>query len=106
MRRIIIVVLLDSFLADIKYAARWLRRSPGFTLVAVASLAIGIGFNTALFTVVDALLFKPLPVYQPDRLVDIFTSGATSSRAAEFSTTSYPDYIDLKAQNDVFEDVV
>ena len=58
------------------YALRWLRKSPGFTLVAVASLAIGIGFNTALFAVVDALLFKPLPVAAPERLVDVFTSDS------------------------------
>ena len=71
-------------------------------MVAVASLAIGIGFNTALFTIVDALLFKPLPVAAPDRLVDIFTSA---SGFGPFSTSSYPDYIDLRAQNEVFEDI-
>ena len=54
--------MLESLIADVRYALRWLRRSPGFTLVAIASFAIGIGFNTALFTIVDAVLFKPLPV--------------------------------------------
>jgi predicted permease len=93
---------LESVVADIRFALRWLRKSPAFTLVAVASLAIGIGFNTALFTIVDALLFKPLPVRAPERLVDIFTGA----RATSFSTSSYPDYVDIKAQNDVFEDVV
>jgi len=96
--------LLESILADIRYAFRWLRKSPGFTLVAVASLAIGIGFNTALFAVVDALLFKPLPVVEPDRLVDIFTSD--SSGSVSFSTSSYPDYLDLQAQNEVFDAIV
>jgi macrolide transport system ATP-binding/permease protein len=96
--------LLESLLADIRFALRWLRKSPGFTLVAVASLAIGIGFNTALFTVVDALLFKPLPVAAPDRLVDVFTSDSGGS--TPFSTSSYLDYLDLKAQNDVFEGMV
>ena len=57
--RLYFTILLESFLADIRFSLRWLRKSPGFTLVAVASLAIGIGFNTALFTIVDALLFKP-----------------------------------------------
>jgi predicted permease len=90
---------------DIRFALRWLRKSPGFTVVAIASLAAGIGFNTALFTVVDALLFKPLPVSRPDRLVDIFTS-ASGGRGAAFSTTSYPDYLDIRSQNDVFEDVI
>jgi macrolide transport system ATP-binding/permease protein len=94
--------LLESFLNDIRFSLRWLRKSPGFTLVAVASLAIGIGFNTALFTITDALLFKPLPVAAPDRLVDIFTSA---SGFGPFSTSSYPDYLELRAQNEVFEDI-
>ena len=68
--------------SDVRYALRWLRRSPGFTLVAVASLAIGIGFNTAIFTLVDALLFRPLPVDRPDRLVDVFTSGSDGDQYA------------------------
>ena len=96
--------MLESILADIRYALRWLWKSPGFTVVAVASLAIGIGFNTALFAVVDALLFKPLPVAAPQRLVDVFTSGSTGS--VSFSTSSYPDYLDLQAQNDVFDGIV
>ena len=96
--------MFQSILADIRYAVRWLRNSPGFTLVAVASLAIGIGFNTALFAVVDALLFKPLPVAAPDRLVDVFTSDSTGS--VIYSTSSYPDYLDLNAQNEVFEGMV
>ncbi|HEV3062210.1 MAG TPA: ABC transporter permease [Vicinamibacterales bacterium] len=97
--------MIESLFADIRFALRWLRKSPAFTLVAVASLAIGIGFNTALFTIVDALLFKPLPVWRPDRLVDVFTS-ASASRGARFSTSSYPDYLDLRSRNDVFEDIV
>ncbi|MCU1386250.1 MAG: macB 1 [Acidobacteria bacterium] len=96
--------MIESLVADIRYAVRWLLKSPGFTLVAVASLAIGIGFNTALFAVVDAVLFKPLPVAAPDRLVDVFTSDSTGK--LEFSTSSYPDYRDLSAQNDVFDGLV
>ena len=97
--------MLESLLADIRYALRWLRRSPAFTAVAIASLAIGIGFNTALFTIVDALLFKPLPVSHPERLVDVYT-GALASRGGQYSTTSLPDYVDVKAGNEVFADVV
>ncbi len=96
--------MLESLFADIRFAVRWLRKSPGFTLVAVASLAIGIGFNTALFAIVDAVLFKPLPVTEPARLVDIFTSDSTGT--VEFSTSSYPDYLDLNAQNQVFDGLV
>src|SRR5436309_4123719 len=91
-------------LADVRFALRWLRRSPGFAVIAITSLAIGIGFNTALFAIVDALLFKPLPVAAPDRLVDVFTSD--SSGTVQFSTSSYLDYLDLQKQNDVFDGVV
>jgi predicted permease len=79
-------------------------KSPGFTVVAVVSLAIGIGFNTTLFTVADALIFKPLPVRQPEQLVDVFTSDSTGS--VQYGTSSYPDYVDLRARNDVFTDLV
>ena len=95
--------MLENLLSDIRYALRWLRRSPAFTLVAIASLAIGIGFNTALFTLVDALLFRPLPVERPDRLVDVFTSGGDGD---QYATSSYPDFLDFKAQNQVFTDML
>jgi len=97
--------LIESFFADVRFALRWLRRSPAFALVAIASLAVGIGFNTTLFAVVDALLFKPLPVREADRLVDVFTNGSADSTALTASTSSFPDYLDLRAQNEVFEDV-
>ena len=98
------MILFQSIVTDVRYAVRWLRNSPGFALVAVASLAIGIGFNTALFAVADALLFKPLPVAEPDRLVDVFVNDSTGSQ--KFSTSSYPDYLDLKKDNEVFDDLV
>src|SRR5919108_5863104 len=101
-------LLLESLLTDVRFALRWLRKSPAFTLVAIASLSIGIGFNTALFAITDALLFKPLPVAEPSELVDVFTSlGRGSDSATEhFGTSSYPDYIDLRSQNEVFIDLV
>ncbi len=95
--------MLEPLLADIRYALRWLRRSPGFTAIAVASLAIGIGFNTTVFTLVDAVLFRPLPVDRVDRLVDIYTTGRDGER---FVTSSYPDYQDINAQNRVFSGVL
>jgi predicted permease len=94
--------LIESILADVRFALRWLRKSPSFALAAIASLAIGIGFNTALFASVDALLFKPLPVAAPSRLIDVFTSGSIGI-SDRFSTSSYLDYLDLQAQNEVFE---
>ena len=95
--------MFETLLADVRYALRWLRKSPAFTLLAVASFAIGIGFNTALFTLVDALLFRPLPVERPDRLVDIYTS---SSDGDTYATSGYPDFVDWKAQNSVFSDMM
>src|SRR5688572_8976096 len=89
-------------LQDLRYAARWLRRSPGFAFVAVMSLGLGIGVNTAMFSLVDAVLLRPIPVSDPSSLVDVFTS---SSDGDEYATTSYPDFLDLKAQNAVFADM-
>lgn len=87
---------------DIRYALRWLRRSPGFAAVAILSIGLGVGVNAAMFSVVDALLFRPLPVQAPDELVDVFTS---SSDGDEYATSSYADFLDLKAQNGVFSDM-
>jgi putative ABC transport system permease protein len=101
-----LIELIERLIADIRYALRWLIRSPAFTLVAVASLAIGIGFNTALFAIVDALLFRPLPVAEPGRLVDIFTSGSGGTAAERYGTSSHPDYLDLRAQTSTFTDIV
>src|SRR5262249_61337179 len=95
-------IVLESLVGDVRFALRWLIRSPGFTSVAVASLAIGIGFNTALFAVVDALLLRPLPVARPDQLVDVYTSAAGSRDADRFGTSSYPDYLDLRGEKRVF----
>src|SRR5262245_30268792 len=95
--------VLDNLTADVRYALRWLRRSPGFTLIAIASLAIGIGFNTALFTVVDALLFRPLPVDRVDRLADVFMTGGDGD---VYATSSYPDFQDFKTRNEVFSDML
>ncbi len=93
---------LEDLLRDLGYALRGARRRPGFTLAAAVSLAIPIGFNTAVFAVVDALLFGPLPVARPAQLVDVYTSDPGVQR---YSTTSYPDYLDLRAGNDVFTDM-
>src|SRR6187455_3829773 len=94
---------MDALAKDIRYAWRWLVRSPAFTLVAVLSLGLGVGVNTAMFTLVDAVLLRPLPVSSPATLVDVFTSGGDGDVHA---TSSYPDFLDLKAGNEVFSDVI
>ena len=98
----------SGLVADIRFALRWLRKAPAFTLVAIVSLAIGIGFNTALFAIADALLFRPLPLPAIDRWVDVYTSATVGadSAVARFGTSSYPDYLDLAAQNDVFDELI
>src|SRR5688572_17655784 len=93
----------ETLLKDIRYALRWMARSPGFSAVAILSLGLGVGVNTAMFSLVDSLLFRPLPVSAPETLVDVFTTGGDGD---EFATSSYPDYLDLKAQNTVFSDMI
>jgi predicted permease len=90
-------------MTNLRYALRWLRRSPGFAAVAIMSLGLGIGVNTAMFSLVDAVLLRPLPVQDPATLADVFTS---SSDGDEYATSSYQDFLDLKAQNTVFSDML
>ncbi|HJR41424.1 MAG TPA: ABC transporter permease [Gemmatimonadaceae bacterium] len=87
---------------DIRYALRTLRRSPGFTAVAVLTLALGIGATTAIFTAVNGVLLRPLPYQEPDRLVRLL--GMREDRDTR-GTVSYPDIMDWRAQNTVFEEV-
>ena len=94
--------MLDALVQDTRYALRWLLRSPGFAIVAILSLGVGIGCNTAIFAVVDALLLRPLPVREPSRLVDLYTSGADGDT---YSTNSLPDILDYREQKGVFADV-
>ncbi|HSC29220.1 MAG TPA: ABC transporter permease [Vicinamibacterales bacterium] len=95
--------MLEALRSDVRYALKWLIRSPAFTAVAILSLAVGIGFNTTIFSVVDALLLRPLPVERPDRLVDVYTRGGDGDM---YATSSYPDYLDFKSRNEVFTDML
>src|SRR5579864_5092906 len=87
-------------LNDIRYAVRGLRKNPGFTGVAVVTLALGIGANTAIFTVVNAVLLRPLPFQDPGRLMMVF--GTDVKRHVTDDVISYPAYLDWKAQNHSF----
>src|SRR5688572_12387291 len=93
----------ETLLKDIRYALRWMARSPGFSAVAILSLGLGVGVNTAMFSLVDSLLFRPLPVASPGTLVDVFTTGGDGD---EYATSSYQDFLDLKQQNTVFRDML
>jgi hypothetical protein len=93
---------LEALWQDLRYGARMLLKAPGFAAVAVASLAIGIGANTAIFSVVDKLLIRKLPVDEPDRLVVV-----SASRGAGVSTMSnFPDFVDYRDRNEVFDGLV
>ena len=84
--------MLDSWAQDVRFAARLLRRHPLFTLTAAASLAIGIGANTTIFTIANALLFKtPRSVADAGRLVDV----GRSQDGQGFDNGSYPSYLDI-----------
>ena len=89
----------EQLLQDLKYSTRLLRRSPGFTVAVVLSLALGIGVNTAIFSVVDGLLFRPLPVPQSDRLVSLQHRAPSSSL---YNSMSFPDYAHYRDHNTVF----
>jgi putative ABC transport system permease protein len=96
--------LMDWLRLDLKYAWRSLRRSPVFTAVAVCSLALGIGANTAIFSAVDAVLLRPLPYPEADRLVMVWEDA--SHQSFPRNTPAPGNYFDWKAQNTVFTDMV
>ena len=90
------------FVREVGHALRLLSANPGFTAVAVLSLALGIGLNATMFSIINALLFRPPAVERPHELISLYSS---SPRGLEHSTTSYPDYVDFVEQNDVFSDL-
>ncbi len=94
---------MGTLLQDIRYGLRMLLRKPTFTIVAVLTLALGVGATTAIFSIVNAVLLRSLPYSDPDRLVRIFFNNpGVGLRGVRFSV---PEFDDLKAQTDVFEDV-
>ncbi|HSB12389.1 MAG TPA: ABC transporter permease [Blastocatellia bacterium] len=95
---------MESLFQDVRYGSRLLIKRPGFTLVAVLALALGIGANTAIFSVVNSLLLRPLPLRDPDKLVQIWGVNAKLSRFK--MPASYPDFADWRDQNQVFEQTV
>ncbi len=93
----------ESVAQDLRFGLRGLRSRPGFTLTVLLTLALGIGANAAIFSVVNAVLLRPLPFARPDRLVTVWESF--TSRAESRSEASYPDYLDWRERNRVFSDL-
>ena len=96
-------VHMHAFLQDVRYAIRTLSRSAGLTLVIVASLAIGIGANTAIFSVVNALLLKPLPYPEPDRLAVLWLRSPGINIPQDWPSPG--QYIDVQTENRSFEEM-
>jgi putative ABC transport system permease protein len=86
---------------DLRYGARMLLKNPGFTLIAIGAIALGIGANTAIFSVVNAVLLRPLPYKESERLVVLYE---TNPRQGSYEMdVSYPNFVDLRAQSQSFE---
>src|SRR4051812_41651628 len=92
---------MDTLLQDLKYAVRTLMRSPAFTAAAVLTLALGIGANTAIFSVVDGVLLRPTPFADMDRLVMVWETDRNSSTTRE--PASVPDFLDFQQRSKAFQ---
>jgi len=93
--------MIETLLADLRFGLRSLRNSPGFTLVAVFALALGIGANTAIFSVVNDVLLKPLPYREPDRLMNVWENNLRQGWHKDVVTPA--DFVDWRSQNRSFE---
>jgi putative ABC transport system permease protein len=94
---------MNTLLQDIRFGLRMLLKSPSVSIVATIALALGIGANTAIFSVVNAVLLRPLPFPEPDSLVVLFETD--TQRGQVRGSHSYPNFLDMRAQNTVFENV-
>src|SRR4051794_20373489 len=92
---------MNSFTTDLRYALRMLMKSPGFSVIAIVALALGIGANTAIFSVVNAVLLRPLPYPNSDQLVLL----RERTNTFESGSVSYPNYLDWRAGQHSFTDL-
>jgi macrolide transport system ATP-binding/permease protein len=95
--------MIGTLLQDLRYGFRMLRKNPGFTVVAVLTLAFGIGANSAIFSGVSAIVLRPLPVEEPERITSLFEMRSDQD---SFDAFSYPDYVEYRDQNRSFEGIL
>src|ERR1044072_7614577 len=95
--------VMENLLKDIRYGIRGLLKRPGFTVIALITLALGIGANTAIFSVVNAVLLRPLPFQKPEELVIVWEDAAFVG--FPHNTPAPANYVDWKAQNQSFVDM-
>src|SRR5438034_3133332 len=95
---------MDTLWQDIRYGVRMLLKTPSFTVVAIVALALGVGANTAIFSVVNSVLLRPLHFTNPDQLVQLWEARLNKGRNE--IPASYPNFADWRDQNQVFEKVV
>src|ERR1700679_1979039 len=103
---------MSTILQDLRFALRQLRRSPGFAVTAILTLALGIGANTAIFSLLDQALLRSLPVRDPQQLVvlkgtgNAWTGSTSNSGGDDLDYFSFPMYKDLRDQNKVFDGLI
>src|SRR6187399_2803306 len=96
-------VTVETFAQDVRHALRLMRRDPGFTLTALSTLALGIGLNTAIFSVAYGVLWRPLPYPDPDRLLVVSSAQQTETGVKTFATWSPASYEALRAHVTAFD---
>src|SRR5258708_2485993 len=94
---------MGALFEDLRFTLRSLRKSPGFTSVVILTLGLGIGFNTAIYSIISTYLFRPLPVREPDRLVVLATRDKHTDVPHGLS---FPDYRDYRGLTAAFADVL
>src|SRR5262249_2005546 len=97
------MIIMQTLWQDLRYGARMLLKSPGFALIAVITLALGVGANTAIFSVINSLMLRPLPFKEPDRLLQVWETEV--NRGHYEGSSSYPNFADWRDQNRVFEQI-